>query len=291
MATSLRLSSRTGLRTLLLTAPFVLAGWALPAQADVYSLRDGNSTARISIDTPVAWNDWVVDGRDVVVRNGFWYRVGATGGEQPFDSLYRVSSLLTDRNGDGYNDGLQVVYRENNTPGSRFTVTLDYDLIGHTPGDGISNMQVLATVYNDSASSLSFHLFDYADFDLEVTGLDTLTITGRNTAVQTNGSLWRVVGTITPRATQALATDSPAGLLAALNDGNPTELGTTQVGPVSGDVAWGFQWDRSIAPGGAMLASHNYTVAVPEPVTLCLLAVGAGSMLTGAAVRRRRAVN
>ena len=58
-----------------------------------------------------------------------------------------------------------------------------------------------------------------------------------------------------------------------LNDGDADDLNDV-AGPITGDVAWAFQWDISMEPGGSFLISKSKRLVVPEPASLGLLVVG-----------------
>jgi hypothetical protein len=186
----------------------------------------------------------------------------------------------TDGNFDGNPDTLFVRYN-----GAGFRIETTYTLRGGSPGSGASDMGEVITIYNLGASPLDFHFFQYADFDLSAA--DTIVFTNANAVQQAGGT--RLTETIiTPVPSHREAAFFPT-TLNKLNDGLATTLSDTPalnspIGP--GDVTWAFQWDVSIPVGGTFQISKDKNLAVPEPGTIALVAIGASLLATR---RRRRA--
>ena len=60
------------------------------------------------------------------------------------------------------------------------------------------------------------------------------------------------------------------------------------MGPVSGDVAWAFEWSASLAAGGELNISKDKGLSVtliPEPSALAFIALGIGAL--GLSLRRK----
>lgn len=285
MNTTLRRRARARcLLVLFGLAALVVMFAARPSNASVITLTNGNATVKIDSESSAGLYDWRVDGFDLATQQWFWWCIGDTGPEAPISSLTPTAPQYT-----GTKEVL-LTYTE-----ARFTLTLSYDLTGFPAGTGVSDLEAVVSVRNDSGSPLDFHLFTYADFRMPGSPADdTAEITGYNYAevdqgdyyvgcsisVSGNGS----TGYTADRVRAALTTDSPS-LLASLTDGGPTDLDDTDdsfAGP--GNVAWAMQWDRQIATGQMLTVQHDISTQVPEPTTLALLALGG---LTFAARRRR----
>ena len=271
------LHGATSLARIVVSVPLLggLFAAVAPQRADaaLLTLIDGNSSA--DFDTAASANNynWFVDGNDKLAQQAFWYRIGPAGPESSVHTLSIGLQGLTDGNFDGNSDTLFVRYN-----GAGFRIETTYTLRGGTPGSGASDMGELITIYNLGASPLDFHFFQYADFDLSAA--DTIKFTNAN-AVQQFGGTRLTETIITPVPSHHEAAFFPV-TLNKLNDGVATTLSDTPalgnaIG--AGDVTWAFQWDVSIPVGGTFQISKDKNLAVPEPGTIALLAMGASLLV------------
>ncbi len=267
----------------LTVAVMTLAGSVGPADADLVTLTDLNSTVEIDTSSVAGVHGWTVDGVDHLDKQWFWYRVGGAGAEGPIDTLTQSGIVVSDGNFNAGNDQVTVQYT-----GTGFVLTLTMILTGGTAGSGTSNLAEAISIQNTTADPLEFHFFQYVNFDLAGTpGSDEAQISGSNTAVQQDGVV--VTETVVTQPANhyevGLSGDAPS-ILTRLQDAGPTTLGDVS-GPASGDALWAFQWDKTIDPGGTLLISKGKHIEVPEPATVGFLALG-GVLLVAGALRRRR---
>jgi hypothetical protein len=249
---------------------------AAAAQAAPITLADLNASAAFDPASPAIQGDWSVDGRDYLANQGFWYRVGVAGGEQPLAALGLVAATPKDTNFDGLYDRLTLNYGQQG-----LLVDVVYTLFGSEPLSGWSSLTQTITMRNTGTAPVALHFFQYADFDLS--DADTIVITGGNTARQTAGPILLAETVDTPVPSQyraALGTE----LLDSLGDALPTDLGWAP-GPVTGNATWAFQWDLTVNPGDTLGISKVQHLETPEPATLSLLGAGVASL---AARRIRR---
>ena len=255
-------------------------------QADAsIMLRDANSIAQFDLASARGLHSWTVDGNEYMYQQWFWYRLGPNGPESSIDTLTLDDEpVLTDMNHDPdrYVDTLYARYL-----GAGFTVELWFILAGGAEGSGVSGLGEIIRITNTGSQNLDFHFFQYADFNLSDNN-DTLEITGGdatiagNTAHQTAPDVMVAETVVTPRPSRhQVGLDGE--ILALLDDAGPTVLDNDR-GPVTGDAAWGFEWDRVIRPGGTVLISKGKNIT-PEPATLALMGGGAVMVLIA---RRRR---
>ena len=127
-------------------------------------LTDGNAQANINPNSQAGMYNWFVDGQDQLTQQWLWYRVGNVA-EQSIDTL-----SLSAVNNLGANQA-QLIYS-----GTGFDLELTYSLLGGSAGSGVSDVAQQIKILNTSGTTLDFHLFLYADFDLSGSaGGDTVT--------------------------------------------------------------------------------------------------------------------
>ena len=254
---------------------------ATPAAASVM-LSDANSVIEFDLGSPRGLHSWLVDGREHLSQQWFWYRVGGTDPETSIDSLDLEASILSDLNGDSLDDTLYARYM-----GTGFKVELWFILAGGAPGSGASDLGEIIRITNTGNEALDFHFFQYADFNLSDDN-DTIQITGGtgviagNTAHQTAPGARVAETVVTPRPNQHQV-GLDGDILDLLNDTDASGLSGAS-GPVTGNASWAFQWDKVLAPGHTLLISKDKNI-VPEPATLALMGSGVATALI---IRRRR---
>ena len=254
---------------------------AMPATgATVYNLTDDNSTIAVDLDGGAGINSWVVDLIPHLETQWFWYRTGAMTDEASISTLALTTSGATDTNFDTFLDTAYVKYT-----GAGFTVELRTSLDGGAAGTDNSTLAEQVTIKNTGATNLTFHFFQYTDFNLGGTPLDdTIQIVGTlpDSIFQSDPN-YDGDTVVVPKA-DAYEAGGAAALLALFGDGLPTTLANvTTAGPGS-DVAWALQWDRVIGPGKTFQIVIGKAIA-PEPATMVMLVFGgAGLFLT----KRRR---
>ncbi len=232
------------------------------ASATIYTLTDLNSVLSVDDSSAAGAYSWTIDGADILYQQWFWYRVGSTGPEQSIDSLALMSASQL-------GNALSLTYA-----GAGFTLDVDYELHGGSPGSRTSDVAEIIHITNTGTTPLDLHFFQYSDFDIGAGNVDTVTIdptmqiVTQRPAVGGPGILSETV--LTPRPSRAEA-NYYANTLLSLIDNAPTTLNNVRTaGP--GDVTWAFQWDHVIGAGSSYIISKDKNAQpVPEPATLALL--------------------
>ncbi|MBV9385304.1 MAG: hypothetical protein JOZ78_02635 [Chroococcidiopsidaceae cyanobacterium CP_BM_ER_R8_30] len=257
----------------------VIAGMqvvARPANAAVFDLTNGNATASfnntqgivqqpdISKARQTGITVFQVDNMPVQYQNGFWVRVGSSGGESLVGP--NTSSLTEGPLTQIGNNQASITYTD---PGS-FTLALNTVLAGGAIGSGQASLTQTANITNVSSSPLDFHLFEYYDFFVEdVSGTSSIvSITGGNNALAT----WTENGTnidvavSSPVANRYEVEDYPI-LRNSLNDSSPTVLNNDGGPKGPGDLPFALEQDLNIPIGQTITIATQERVAtaVPEP--------------------------
>jgi hypothetical protein len=262
--------------TCLFSATLIVFGLAAGAVGQTVTITDLNSTAQFDLGTTgFGLNGWIVDGVNQLAEGSLWYRVGASGSAQRLNTL-TLSGYAASGN------RLSVAYLA-----PTFTVMEDWTIFGSTPGFGQSDIGEIVRITNTSQSVLDFHLWQFTDLNLLGTALDTsVSITGGNTAFQYDGA------TVAQTAAVPIPSRYEAGLRntvrADVVAGNNLNGNASQT---AGDLAFAFQWDRTLAPGASLIISKDYNlnVVAPEPGTLVLAGIAAVGLAVHGWRRRRRA--
>jgi len=224
------------------------------AQAELFTLKDGNSEVTIEVDLQEGVNSWNVDGGDNLFQQQFWYRICEDSREFSIDTLTRGSTVLEDLDSDGDNDTLTVFYAGNEEFNTGLLVDISWTLKGGPIGSGASTILETINITNDDTECEDIDFFQYTD--LELAGVDqpevvddTVEILGGdfNVAFQTDAGSSALSETVVSPIPDRHEVSFFADLLIRLNDDIPTDLNNDK-GPIDGnDVIWAFQWDFKLA--------------------------------------------
>lgn len=233
-----------------------------------------NSTVKINPYTQDGAYSWTVELQNQLARNSYWYRIGGASVATPLSALTvdHISSSATDAT---------VYYTSAN-----LDISVLYSLVGGDSGSGSSDLYQTVTITNKTSSSMAFHLFEYVNYNICETPLgDTATRISSTNINQTQGGTTGMIGVNSIPSYWEMG-DATA-LFNKLNTQSFTNLANA-ASPSTGDVAFAFQWDKSIATHGAMQVSQDMgiTGAVPEPSSFVALIGALGALLP--ALRRRR---
>ena len=265
---------------------FMLAALCLTiGNSQAQTLTSGNSSVTINAASQTGMNNWTVDGQNQLNQQWFWYRIGSSGPEAAINTINppvenQLSASI-----------LQTTYAN-----SIFSATILYSLVGGALGSGTSDMSEQISIQNLSGATLSFHFFQYADFNLGGTpNNDTgdLSMLRRNSysgAVQYNNAcqLSENVDTVVSQPANHAQFGTGSTILSSLTDGSTTTLnGNTAA---AGNVNWALEWDVNIAAGGTLLISKDLNIVgvvpvgpVPEPATWSFVLLG---LLSGGLFKR-----
>jgi hypothetical protein len=259
-------------------AGLALCWLASIGQAQILNLSSGNSSVSINDASQTGMYSWVVDGQNQLAKQWFWYRLGSSGPESSIDTLTATPVV------NWFSPSIvQTVYANNYSP---FSVSILYSLVGGAVGSGASDLSEQISIQNLSTTTLNYHFFQYADFNLGGTPnndsgqLDSL---GRSFGgiIQYNGHGCAVnenVDTAVSRPANHAQIGNGNTILNSLNDGSATTLNDTTVN--TGNINWGLEWDVNIAPGGTLIISKDLNLVgvvpttVPEPNAWSLVLLG-----------------
>ncbi|HVU26469.1 MAG TPA: hypothetical protein VHG71_01890, partial [Verrucomicrobiae bacterium] len=121
-----------------------------------YTLTSGNSSVAINASGANSGvTSWIVNGQNQLNDQWFWYRIGSTGPEYAINTIGTPTVDLIS------SSILQTTYVS-----SQIQATILYSLVGGSAQSGTSDLSEQIAIQNLTSSSISFHFFQYADFNL-----------------------------------------------------------------------------------------------------------------------------
>jgi hypothetical protein len=246
-------------------------------------LTDLSSTVQVYSQSDAGIGSWSVNGVNELSREWFWYSTGAVGSANPEKSIDTLSCTLDSPSDTNANPGYDTLNQEF-TKSGQFKVDLAYVLTGSN-GTG-SELSLQISITNLGSQALNFHWYQLGNFGLGgSSGLDVAQagVNGHGyyiTASEQNGGL-SVVTSLNPGANRAQVNLHPTvyNLLTGTQGSNLNN----SAGPIGpGNIDSAFQWDLTIPSNGttSILETQSMSLTVvPEPATLCLLALGGLALL------------
>lgn len=277
----------------------IIVGWTPLGRAVTYTLTDNHGRSSVDIDDITGeiqlWNV-PASGPNHLAGQAMRFRRGNTGDERSMETLVLTETLQQRAN------SLTLQYED---PAGDFTIRLVYALSAPSSNRSILGEQIL--IINTSTGPLDFHLFEYVDFDLDRTPVDSLLKEVSTTQVRQHedpGLAGRVVDgfvdnartgkTQIPNITELGIYPNQAyrlGVGLPDTDG-PTTLKESGVGSslINKDFSWARQWDFTLDSNAPRYVSNlRYlldVVPLPIPNTLPLLGIGLAVLLASCWRRR-----
>ena len=234
-----------------------------PASAQIVTLTSGNSSSQIDLGSQAGMFNWTIDGVNVLNQQTFFSRTipGGTGASiSPYSSFTQPNA-----------SSVTATYTS-----ASFNVTTVYSLVGQAPGSGGADITEQIKIQNNTAASLPFNFFQFANFvgngNVELGQnshgfFNEAFITGGGLVVTENLDTG-----ISPGADVGAIGD-PATILAQIT-GSP---GYTPGGPDLGQGAWVLEWERTIGANSSLIISKDLNaigVVSPEPPAWSLVSMG-----------------
>src|SRR5258708_2537364 len=144
-------------------AALAVALQVLNTEAQTYTLTDGNSSVSLTPGSSIGMNNLTVDGQNQLNQQWFYYSIGNASVAAPISSLTLSSAVQPS------GSLLNTTYT-----GTGFSLQAVYSLVGGALGSGVSDLGEQIKIQNTSAAPLTFHFFQYADFNIGGTANNTV---------------------------------------------------------------------------------------------------------------------
>lgn len=259
----------------ILVAVLGIGTCALAEVASPVTLTDGNSLVSIGPYSESGIYDWTVELSNHMAQSSYWYRIGGAGIAAPVSSLTFDYAEVSATEATLYYTG------------DSFDMSILYSLYGGEVGSGASDLYQSVMITNKTGSAMTFHLFEYVNFDLNGNPAgETATQTSSSSVSQSEGTSVGELNAVSIPSHWEIG--DAAALLAKLNNDSFENL-SDAVSPYTGDAALILQWDKYIAAyGTAAPIGQDMLISgapVPEPSSIMAL-MGALGLIP--ALRRRR---
>jgi len=254
-------------------AILVLILWAfcsMPASshAAIHTLqvkRDAVVVAEALVDDAAnrGMNSLVVDNTQRLFQQWFWYRLGSIGSESSLYTLIlkSVSPPTTEAPG-----ALSLTY----TLEGQFDITIDYLLT--YPAGGSATVNKTVTITNTSSADLSYHLFEYSDFDVSATGNDNVEAVNNRVyqnSTQSDASHVTLVHAASRLPDKFDIDGGRSNILPLLEDSEPSDLSIPQTPYLyDGDLQFAYQWDLAIPAAQTISFAVTDTLYPTVPATV-----------------------
>lgn len=265
----------TRLFTVMMQILLLLCIMATSSHAAIHTLlvkRDAVTVAEALVDDTAAYTGLYslkVDNTQRLFQQWFWYRLGATGGELSLDTLTLKSVSPPTEENPG---ALSLTY----TLADQFDITISY-LLAY-PAGGNASVTKTVTIANISSVDISYHLFEYSDFDISSIGNDNVYVA--NNRIYQNSILTDTSG-VTLVHESSLLPDrfdidgAQSSVLPSLKDSNPTDLANPVPYRYEGELQFACQWDLSIPAGQSVNFTITDTLYPTLPLTAAKTHAGA----------------
>ncbi|HXH60142.1 MAG TPA: PEP-CTERM sorting domain-containing protein, partial [Fimbriimonadaceae bacterium] len=216
-------------------------------------------------------DNWFVSGIDNVFQHTYMLRSGDSG------TATAMGAMTLDSATQALPNFLELIYSD-----STFSIQVRYLLTG---GTSAADLAESVKVTNISDSTVNARVFQYSDWDMNNTPLnDTVVRTNSSSMQQTDGIVSGITsvhgGTPVPDFSQL---GLFANILGNITSTNGYFLDTAAGDGIgqsfSGDAAYAFQWNRTLAAGESFNFSTDKVSSVPEPASLFALTLGALALI------------
>jgi hypothetical protein len=258
------------------------------------TLASGASTVQIDPNSQFGVYNWSSLVGNQLAKRWFWYSVGSDA-PMSIDTISAAAVTLT---------GPTSLITQYVDSQNRFDLTIEYSFTGDplpppsVEGPLGSDLTEFIGVHNRSTTSpLDFHFYEYTDFNLFSYPPDDSLVGTGNGISGFVGVTQSKYGSFAEEVVVNSANHAQAGIngeiLAELNGNSPVTLNDylDYLDPGPGDIAYAFEWDNEITPGGMLpitTDTANTVALIPEPSVMSLLFLGLIPFILGKVAGQRQ---